>query len=192
MKRWTLNARDVLPPHLEHYQKEKAALHSQTLRHSRLYLTALEVVNLGDSNVNAYEVAMKHLLQVKTELEELRAEKDGLSLTDQLYIQNQAVQGGNEYAVGMDGLEVVQAEGNSLNVLPPERTKKRGRPSNTRDKPPYEHGYKRSKYYVQQAAGQQPTDNNTAEQTNSKRTDNNTAEQQSMCFGLGSITIGSV
>ena len=93
----------------------------------------------------------------------------------------------------MDGPEVVQVEGNSLNVLPPERTKKRGRPSNTRDKPPYEHGYKRSKYYyVQQAGGQQPTDNNTAEQTNSKRTDNNTAEQQSMCFGLGSITIGSV
>jgi len=79
----------------------------------------------------------------------------------------------------MDAPELVQAEGNNLNVLPPERTKKRGRPSNTRDKPPYEHGYKRSKYYVQQAAGQQPTDNNTA-------------EQQSMCFGLGSITIGSV
>jgi len=54
-------------------------------------LTALEVVNLGNSNVNAYEVAMKHLLQAKTKLEELRAEKDGLSLTDQLYIQNQAV-----------------------------------------------------------------------------------------------------
>jgi len=51
IKRWTINARDILPPHLEHYQKDKGSLHSQTLRHSNLYLSALEVVKLGDSKL---------------------------------------------------------------------------------------------------------------------------------------------
>ena len=96
IKRWTINARDILPPHLEHYQKDKGALHSQTLRHSNLYLSALEVVKLGDSNVKAYEVALKHLMQAKEELQELAAEKDGLALTDQLVVQNQCNNGMQE------------------------------------------------------------------------------------------------
>ena len=147
VKRWTLNARDVLPPHLEHYQKERAALHSQTLRHSGLYVAALEVVNLGDSNVKAYEVAMKYLLQAKAELQELAAEKDGLALTDQLVVQAASRNAREGDVCHADAEHQLIANGTVHKVLPPQASRKRGRPSVARDKPPYEHRQKRHKYY---------------------------------------------
>jgi hypothetical protein len=62
MKRWTTNARDVLPSNLIHYQKDKASAKSVSIRHSRLYLKALELVRMGDSNTAAYDVAMDVLV----------------------------------------------------------------------------------------------------------------------------------
>ncbi|RLN11979.1 Protein FAR1-RELATED SEQUENCE 3 [Panicum miliaceum] len=171
IKRWTINARDILPAHLEHYQKEKAALHSQTLRHSGLYLTALEVVNLGDSNVKAYEIAMEHLLQAKTELQELSAEKDGFSLPDQLCVQQQVLHATEEGHLNFETMNPIQDESNMLNVLPPERMKKRGRPSNACDKPPYEQGRKRNKHYLPHQAPVQTSGdmNQPMDQANPKR-----------------------
>ncbi|KAL6906448.1 hypothetical protein ACP4OV_004049 [Aristida adscensionis] len=83
-KRWTLNARDMLPPHLVHYQKDQAAIQCQSIRHSSLYKAALEIVHLGDSNPRAFEIAMKYMLQAKTELLEFGGLRDGHSLAEQL------------------------------------------------------------------------------------------------------------
>jgi len=172
IKRWTINARDILPPHLEHYQKDKGALHSQTLRHLNLYLSALEVVKLGDSNVKAYEVALKHLMQAKEELQELAAEKDGLALTDQLVVQNQCNNGMQEGNCSADAVDEVNARVSMEKVLPPQRVTKRGRPSVARDKPPYEQRRKQKKYYHTQSmleAQGTSDNNNTANQCSTKR-----------------------
>lgn len=90
---------------------------------------------------------MKHLLQAKTELHELSAEKDRFSLTDQPCVQQQVLDAPKEGQLNLETIYPIQVESNMLNVLPPERMKKRGRPSNNREKPPYEQGRKRNKYY---------------------------------------------
>jgi hypothetical protein len=51
MKRWTRYARDVLPEHLRHYQRDHAAGRNFTKRHSTLYVQAMELVRLGDTSI---------------------------------------------------------------------------------------------------------------------------------------------
>lgn len=53
LKRWTKDARGVLPTHLSHLQKDSIFVNSITFRHSNLYTHALEVVRLGDANTEA-------------------------------------------------------------------------------------------------------------------------------------------
>jgi hypothetical protein len=55
LKRWTRDARDILPEHLRVYQKDQGRMRSFTYRHSRIYKKALELVRLGDASVEAYE-----------------------------------------------------------------------------------------------------------------------------------------
>ncbi|KAK1653473.1 hypothetical protein QYE76_071278 [Lolium multiflorum] len=55
MKRWTRNARDVLPPHLVMYQKDTPAIQSRTFRHSLLYTNAMESVKIGDTNLDTFK-----------------------------------------------------------------------------------------------------------------------------------------
>lgn len=50
LKRWTKDARDMLPDHLAHLQKDRVSVNSITFRHSNLYTHALEVARLGDAN----------------------------------------------------------------------------------------------------------------------------------------------
>lgn len=61
LKRWTKDARDLLPPHLSYLQKDSVSVNSITYRHSNLYTHALEVVRLGDANPEAYECAREIL-----------------------------------------------------------------------------------------------------------------------------------
>lgn len=44
MKRWTRDARDVLPTHLQVYQRDQAGNRSMTHRHTTLYVHAMELV----------------------------------------------------------------------------------------------------------------------------------------------------
>jgi hypothetical protein len=55
MKRWTKDARGVLPEKLVRYQKDQGPKKLASFRHTQLYIKALECVQLGDSNVNCYE-----------------------------------------------------------------------------------------------------------------------------------------
>jgi hypothetical protein len=55
LKRWTREARDVLLPHLKHYQRDESRGKAVTYRHSSLYILAMELVHLGDSSSEAYE-----------------------------------------------------------------------------------------------------------------------------------------
>jgi hypothetical protein len=56
LKRWTRDARDVLPAHLRHYQRDESKGKPVTYRHSTLYILAMELVRLGDASSEAYEM----------------------------------------------------------------------------------------------------------------------------------------
>jgi hypothetical protein len=55
LKRWTRDARDVLPAHFRHYQRDESKGKTVTYRQSTLYILAIELVRLGDASSEAYE-----------------------------------------------------------------------------------------------------------------------------------------
>jgi len=55
LKIWMRGARDILPEHLQVYQKDHASSRSLTYRHSTLFMKAVELVRLGDAKDEAYE-----------------------------------------------------------------------------------------------------------------------------------------
>lgn len=74
VKRWTKDARDILPGHLAHYQKDQSVNQSSTCRHSTLYLQAMEVVRMGDASAEAYE----HHWQRRGMVSDLKTDKQFL------------------------------------------------------------------------------------------------------------------
>ncbi|KAI5004929.1 hypothetical protein ZWY2020_032172 [Hordeum vulgare] len=82
VKRWTRNARDVLPENLQRYKKDNGPPKHTTYRHTKMYFKALECVQLGDSNVKCYEVFMAMMSQVRETLQPLSLVKDGMGLAE--------------------------------------------------------------------------------------------------------------
>ncbi|KAM0820971.1 hypothetical protein ACQ4PT_041931 [Festuca glaucescens] len=82
MKRWTLEARDILPDRLKHYQKDIGLSETRTFRHSKMYIAALELVKMGDMNVAAYEVVMNCLIDAKHKVIPLCDKTDGMSIVE--------------------------------------------------------------------------------------------------------------
>lgn len=82
MKHWTIDARDILPDHLKHYQKDMGPIETATYRHSALYNAALELVRLGDTNVQSYEFAIKHIKDGIIKVSPLCEKGDGMSVLD--------------------------------------------------------------------------------------------------------------
>jgi hypothetical protein len=78
LRRWTRDARDVLPENLRHYQLDQAAGKHFTKIHSTPYIQAMELVRLEDTSAAAYEKLaglFKENLAVMAPFEETR---DGL------------------------------------------------------------------------------------------------------------------
>ncbi|XBI29405.1 hypothetical protein VPH35_053393 [Triticum aestivum] len=164
MKRWTVDARDNSPLHLLHYQKDQGPPRLSSYRHTALHLTVLEFVQLGDSNVDAFDRAMDILIAGKAELTVLAAVKDGKSLVDQTQIgesANPTQRMGTNSSHPDDmcsqmfistecGLSSVSGEaGSSMSLstlLPSDRKKQKGRPTTARDKPGYEVKDARSRF----------------------------------------------
>ncbi|KAI4993508.1 hypothetical protein ZWY2020_007821 [Hordeum vulgare] len=128
MKRWTKNVCEALPKHLMIYKECNSALKDATYRHSSMYSKALEIVQMGDKNTEAYGAAMKVLLDAISTLNDTNQESDGQGLHDQtaaqVHDQDMLV------TLGTDGLS------GSMNVV--SRKRDRGRPTNARAKPNYE------------------------------------------------------
>jgi hypothetical protein len=82
MKRWTLDARVVLPDHLKHYQKDVGQHETHTYMHSKMYIAALELVKMGDMNVAAYDAVMNSLIEAKHKVTPLSDKTDGMSLVE--------------------------------------------------------------------------------------------------------------
>uniref|UniRef100_A0A453MWW9 Uncharacterized protein n=2 Tax=Aegilops tauschii subsp. strangulata TaxID=200361 RepID=A0A453MWW9_AEGTS len=64
------------------YQKDHGPLKYSFRRHNTLYLLALDIVKLGDSNVEAYALAMEKMRDVKVLVGPVAAVTDGLGLSD--------------------------------------------------------------------------------------------------------------
>ncbi|XBI47405.1 hypothetical protein VPH35_111358 [Triticum aestivum] len=156
MKRWTIDARDNLPLHLIHYQTDQGPPWLSSYRHTALHLTALEFVQLSDSNVDAFDRAMDILIAGKAELTVLAAIKDGKSLVDQTQVGESAnptmtmmVDGAHQedersemFISAECGLGSVSVGADSRRplstLLAPHRMKQKGRPTTARGKPGYE------------------------------------------------------
>ncbi|XP_073364965.1 protein FAR1-RELATED SEQUENCE 5 isoform X4 [Aegilops tauschii subsp. strangulata] len=203
LKRWSIHGRDNLPDHLKHYQQDMGPPDAPTYRHSALYITALEVVKMGDRNLESYKFMLDGLVDLRERGAKISAPNDGLGIAEQ-QVSNTGVAGGSNgktksckaacsvrsvegnhlSAGGATSVSVhppaSQGEGrtksqdmasegscpnaNSYNsdysetasrldvnvgdsMLAPEREKKRGRPTTSRDKAPYEKGSnKRSRF----------------------------------------------
>ena len=146
LKRWTRDARDILPPEYLRYQKDHGPLKYSSRRHNTLYLLAVDVVKLGDNNVEAYALAMEKMRDVKVLPEPVAAVRDGLGLSDRELAADSAGSGvGTSSILGELNLCTPFSQGSG--VFPtPSKKRSAGRPTTSRDKAPYEQPSKRSKF----------------------------------------------
>lgn len=150
LKRWTEVARDVLPTHLSHLQKDSISVNSITFRHSNLYTHALEVVRPGDANTEAYDCVMDILKTTMDKLTPIAAVRDGMGLEDRI----QANKGKDKEVLpacatdnGCGSDAEGSAIGNFVGLKAPEWKRKTGRPTTSKDKPPYDDRGAKSKKY---------------------------------------------
>lgn len=87
LKRWTKDARDILPQHIAHFQKDQAANQSFTCRSSTLYLHSMELVRIGDSSVAAYELVLGKIKDLILEASPLGENIDGLGIEDRIAVE---------------------------------------------------------------------------------------------------------
>lgn len=148
MKRWTRDARDILPGHLQVYQRDHAGSRTMTHRHTALYVHAMELVRLGDACVESYQKGMEIIKSGIASLAEYENCRDGLGLEDRTEVAEvDAVNKNtadsivppveNENQMHVDQLAVLGA---------PEKKRKAGRPTNSREKAPYEELSKRTRF----------------------------------------------
>ncbi|XBI26690.1 protein FAR1-RELATED SEQUENCE 5-like isoform X1 [Triticum dicoccoides] len=148
MKRWTRDARDVLPAHLVRYQRDRGPPSSDTFRHHTMYMKALECVLLGDSNVKCYDVFMAMMKEVQAALVPLSSDKDGMGLAEREQ-QNQLLVQNEQEALELQGCATgSECDGeSSCSVIAGQQNKRpRGRPTTSCDKAPYEEHLKRSRF----------------------------------------------
>ncbi|XP_037408278.1 protein FAR1-RELATED SEQUENCE 3-like [Triticum dicoccoides] len=145
LKRWTRDARDILPPEYLRYQKDHGPLKYSSRRHNTLYLLALDVVKLGNNNVEAHALAMEKMRDVKVLLEPVAAVRDRLGLSDRELAADSGGSGvGNKQHFGRAESEHTISQG--LDLFPASCKKRpAGRPTTSRDKAPYEQPSKRSR-----------------------------------------------
>ena len=168
LKRWTKDARDVLPDHLAHLQKDRINVNSITFKHSNLYTHALEVVHLGDANTSTYECAMEMLKKAMDTLTPMASVRIGMGLEDRIHSDK----GKDKELIPMHAAESHEESnaegsvvGNFIGLKPPERKHKPGRPTTSRDKPPYDDRCAKSKRFKDATNGKAHDGSGTSKRT---------------------------
>lgn len=149
MKRWTVDARDILPCHLVQYQKDSGLVKSFSYRHSQLYLNAMEMVRLGDTNVEAYQAALAVMKDSLPKIASLAVEGDGLGLEERTRAKKTrttVMQQGARVVDMLDRESGGTAVSLDRSLLAPAKARSGGRPTSSRDKPPYEATSKRTRF----------------------------------------------
>ncbi|KAL6637615.1 hypothetical protein ACP70R_025187 [Stipagrostis hirtigluma subsp. patula] len=75
MKRWTHEARDILPKELRAYQKDNLSLDSMTFRFKFLYVNAIGVVDAGNEDRNTFNIVAQGLKKIQKKIDEYRKAK---------------------------------------------------------------------------------------------------------------------
>ncbi|XP_044948821.1 protein FAR1-RELATED SEQUENCE 6-like [Hordeum vulgare subsp. vulgare] len=146
LKRWTKDARDILPQEFLRYQKDQGPLKYSSRRHNNLHLLCLEIVRLGDSNVDSYDIAMEHLRNVKTLLEPVAAIRDGMGLSDREGAGDSTCSGTVQQQHFGAAHQVHSSTQCSDSFGAPSKKRPAGRPTTSRDKAPYEKPTKRTRF----------------------------------------------
>jgi hypothetical protein len=119
--------------------------------HSQLYLNYMEVVRLGDVNVDAYTTSMESIKVVEPKLVKVAVEGDGLGLEErlsakkarfegaaaQIFVQHIPQDNGGGDAISLDAA-----------LLAPSKNISGGRPTSSRDRPLYETTSKRTRFCI--------------------------------------------
>jgi hypothetical protein len=142
VKRWTRDARDVLPDHLAHYQRDQLAKGTFTFRHSQLYLQALQLVRMGDTSVEAYEKLTSLFSDNIVTMQPYTEKPDGLGLEEQ---QKEKEKRAATVTVQKDKW-ITRSENDIDALKAPGKKRPAGRPSNSRDRAPYEGTSKRTRF----------------------------------------------
>uniref|UniRef100_A0A8I7B9D7 Protein FAR1-RELATED SEQUENCE n=1 Tax=Hordeum vulgare subsp. vulgare TaxID=112509 RepID=A0A8I7B9D7_HORVV len=146
LKRWTRDARDILPPQFIRYQTDQGPLKYSSRRHNYLHLLCLEIVRLGDSNVDAYGLAMEQLTNLKTLLEPVAAVRDGMGLSDR-EMAGDSAGSATAHKQHFGPTKQVQAASECSDSFgAPSKKRPAGRPTTSRHKAPYEQPDKRSRF----------------------------------------------
>ncbi|CAM0151157.1 unnamed protein product [Urochloa decumbens] len=82
VKRWTMDARDVLPPYSIQHESDKAAENSQSYRRSELFISAMEFVKAASRSDQTFDVGFACLVQMEQELWEHEQVKDVSELSE--------------------------------------------------------------------------------------------------------------
>ncbi|XP_037421948.1 protein FAR1-RELATED SEQUENCE 5-like [Triticum dicoccoides] len=153
VKRWTKDARDILPGHLVQYQRDNSQNMSFTCRHATLYFKAMEVVRMGDASAACYEhvnAALDSVIQSATPLPEKR---DGLAFEDRVIPTTDVrISANSEQENAEREADHCASAGNSFStnamqcLTAPEKRQGPGRPTNNREKVPYEGLSKRTRF----------------------------------------------
>jgi hypothetical protein len=109
----------------------------------------MEVVRLGDVNVDAYTTAMETIMVLVPKLKTVAVECDGLGLEERLNAKRARVGGPATQAVGQNiQRNNLCSDAISLDaaLLAPSKNRSGGRPTSSRDKPPYEATSKRTRF----------------------------------------------
>ncbi|XP_047088063.1 protein FAR1-RELATED SEQUENCE 3-like [Lolium rigidum] len=142
MQRWTRNACRDLPEHLRMYQKDSPALQSTSFRHTALYRTALEMVQLGDSNPESFEVAMSSMLDAMPKISEASRISDGLGLEQRFHTSGmgETIDDTSDHGVDPERISF------SPEMIAPYKKADLGRPTSARAKPGYEVSVPRTRF----------------------------------------------
>jgi hypothetical protein len=153
VKQWTRDSRYILPEHLVQYQKDNSLNLSFTCRHATLYLKAMEVVRMGDASAACYDhmhAGLEALLHSGAPLAEKR---DGLAFEDRLIENADArLPANGEIAFVERDADQCHSAGHSFSVnalqglAAPDKHRGAGRPTNSREKAPYEGLSKRTRF----------------------------------------------
>lgn len=133
MKRWKKSARDILGPTAEGPVDTLVSL-PKSFRHNIMYVSALELVKMGDISESKYHIAMKHITAAKKEIRE-----DDTPVAPLYYSSGGEDEGGSrssaDRSTQLEGLADSGAmTSDGVTIMAPLVRRGRGRPQETRFK----------------------------------------------------------
>lgn len=146
LKRWTRDARDILPRHLVQYQKDNSVNLSFTCRYVTLYFKAMKVVQMGDASAACYDHMHAGLEALLLNGAPLAEKRDGLTFEDRSWkatLTNAIVLG---HSVSMNAPQ---------GLAGPDKHRGAGRPTNNREKAPYK-GLSKRNQILQHLSSRRP------------------------------------